>query len=88
MQAQKMSCAAPLNPRTWHTLKLTLVGPQITAGLDGAKLGTAVDAACLKGMAAIGSGWNCAEFGNFAIRPISGQFGAGQKGLGVAGTER
>ena len=62
----------PLDPKIWHTLKLTLAGPHITASLDGTELGTVVDVTCLKGMAAIGSGWNCAEFDNFAVRPLVG----------------
>jgi hypothetical protein len=59
----------PLDPETWHKLKLTLVGPQITANLDGSDLGTVVDVAHRKGMAAIGTAWNCAEFDNFTVRP-------------------
>ena len=51
---------------------MTLAGPQITANLDGTDLGTVVNVACVKGMAAIGSGWNCAEFDNFAFRPVAG----------------
>ena len=62
---------AAFDPKTWHKLKLTLSGPRITASLDGTDLGTAVDRAHARGMAGLGSGWNCAEFDNFAVEPVA-----------------
>ena len=61
-----------LDPEAWHKLKLTLAGPQITANLDGTDLGTAVDFAYPSGMTGLGTGWNCAEFDNFAVEPVAG----------------
>ena len=60
---------ATFDAKKWHTLKLTCAGPQITANLDGSELGAVVDFAHLNGMAGLGTGWNCAEFDNFALRP-------------------
>ena len=64
---------AALDPQAWHKLKLTCAGQQITATLDGANLAAVVDFTYASGMTAIGSGWNCAEFGNFAVRPVAGR---------------
>ena len=63
---------AAFDPRAWHTLKLTMAGPQITASLDGADLAAAVNFAHANGMAGLGTGWNCAEFDNFALAPVAG----------------
>ncbi len=60
------------DPETWHKLKLTFAGPQVTANLDGTDLGSAVDFSYTNGMAGLGTGWNCAEFDNFAVVPVAG----------------
>ena len=60
------------DPTAWHALKLSFTGPRIAASLDGNDLGTAIDSAQASGMAGLGSGWNCAEFDNFAVEPIAG----------------
>ena len=71
---------APLDPKAWHTLKLTLVGPQITASLDGTELGTAVDAVCpSRAWRAIGSGWNCMSLTTSLFGPSRGNLAPDKK---------
>jgi galactosylceramidase len=55
----------------WHKLKLTMAGPRITASIDGKDIATAADFAYRSGLAGVGSGWNCALFDDFAVRPVS-----------------
>jgi hypothetical protein len=38
---------------------------------DGHDVGTAADSACRQGLAGVDSGWKCAEFDKFAVRPVS-----------------
>jgi len=54
---------------TWHTLKLELVGKQVTGTVDGKVVGTVTDtnATYTHGMVAIGSGWHIAYFDNFTV---------------------
>ena len=54
---------------TWHTLKLELVGKQVTGTVDGVVVGTVADtnATYTHGMVAIGSGWHLAYFDNFTV---------------------
>jgi len=54
---------------TWHTLKLELVGTQVTGTVDGKIVWTGADtkATFTHGMVAIGSGWHLAYFDNFTV---------------------
>ena len=54
---------------TWHTLKLELVGKQVTGTVDGVVVGTVADTnvTYTLGMVAIGSGWHLAYFSNFTV---------------------
>eukprot|EP00729_Bicosta_minor_P001071 gene1071-29945_t len=54
---------------TWHTLKLELVGKQVTGTVDGVVVGTVADTKVTytHGMVAIGSGWHLAYFSNFTV---------------------
>jgi hypothetical protein len=56
---------------TWHHLTLSFADSTITAGIDGQTVATANDTTYGSGMAAVGSGWNEAQFSNFAITPIT-----------------
>jgi len=62
----------PVGAGEWHNLKLKFVGSRITGLLDEVELAAVFDSACRRGMAALGTGWNCAMFDNFAVRPIEG----------------
>ncbi|MDE3178891.1 MAG: galactosylceramidase [Acidobacteriota bacterium] len=54
---------------TWRHLALKFNGSNIRAMIDGAQVANVQDTTHKSGMAAIGSGWNKAEFDNFAVRP-------------------
>ncbi len=54
----------------WHRLKLRFAGPEIQAMIDGARVANLTDESHTHGMVGIGSGWNKAEFDNFAVRRL------------------
>lgn len=54
---------------TWRHLALRFNGTNIRAMIDGSQLASVTDASHKNGMVGIGSGWNKAEFSNFAVRP-------------------
>jgi hypothetical protein len=58
----------PFQLKTWHHLALTFQGTSIRATLDGAPVANLKDGTHSKGMAGIGSGWNTAQFDNFALK--------------------
>lgn len=55
-------------PGSWHRLKLRFAKKTITASIDGADVATLEDSTYGMGTAALGSGWNAAEFDNFAVQ--------------------
>jgi hypothetical protein len=59
---------ARLQRGAWHRLKLRFAGPEIQAMIDGARVANLKDESHTHGMVGIGSGWNKAEFDNFAVR--------------------
>jgi galactosylceramidase len=56
----------------WHKLRLRMAGPRIAVSIDGKNAGTVLDFAYRHGLAGLGSGWNCAAFDDFAVRPLAG----------------
>jgi O-glycosyl hydrolase len=52
----------------WHHLELSFQGSGITASIDGVAVARVTDSDHDHGMAGIGTGWNKAEFDNFAVR--------------------
>ncbi len=58
----------PFQLKTWHHLALTFKGTSIRATVDGAPVANVKDGTHSKGMAGIGTGWNTAQFDNFALR--------------------
>jgi hypothetical protein len=53
----------------WHHAELSFKADQITVSLDGKTLTTTRDASHTRGMFALGTGWNRAQFDNLAITP-------------------
>ena len=54
-------------PGAGYTLALRLAGSDVSAWLDGVKLGGATDAHGEAGMVAIGSGWHKSCFEAFSV---------------------
>jgi hypothetical protein len=52
----------------WHHLSLAFRGDRVHASLDGQWLANVQDNSHRQGMAAVGSGWNLAQFDNFQVR--------------------
>ena len=63
---------ASIRAGEWHNLKLRFSGSRISGLIDGVEVAAVFDSACRRGMAALGTGWNCAMFDNFSVRPIEG----------------
>ena len=55
-------------PKAWHHLELDFRGDRIQATIDGVAVAKVNDSSHTHGMAAMGSGWNVAEFDNFEVR--------------------
>jgi hypothetical protein len=55
----------------WHKLALKFAGPVIVADIDDVRVKVLEGATFGAGMAGVGSGWNCARFDNFAVRPLA-----------------
>jgi hypothetical protein len=53
----------------WHHAELAFKGNQISASLNGKKLADTTDASHTRGMFALGTGWNRAQFDNLSITP-------------------
>ena len=62
-----VSGTAAISPGKWHRLGLEFRGGEVSATLDGAKLGSAIDTSHTHGMFAIGTAWNRAQFDNLDI---------------------
>ncbi|HMD85390.1 MAG TPA: family 16 glycoside hydrolase [Terriglobia bacterium] len=54
--------------KAWHHLELSFQGSVIQASIDGVAVAKVNDSTYTHGMAAMGSGWNVAEFDNFEVR--------------------
>ena len=54
--------------KTWHRLALAFRGSTIEASIDGARVASLSDETHKKGMAGIGTGWNNAQFADFAVK--------------------
>lgn len=57
----------PFATRRWHRLGMSFKGSRIEASIDGAVVARSTDTSHSRGMAGIGSGWNAAQFDNFAV---------------------
>jgi hypothetical protein len=66
--AKLASGKVPFSLKTWHHLALAFWGSAIQASIDGASVASVTDETHKKGMAGIGTGWNQAQFDNFAIK--------------------
>jgi hypothetical protein len=53
----------------WHTIKISAVGKEIRAYLDGTEVGHATDSTYASGRAGIGTGWNRVQFDDLTITP-------------------
>jgi galactosylceramidase len=58
---------APFSLKTWHHLTLAFKGVTVQAIIDGALVAKVTDETHKKGMVGIGTGWNRAQFDNFAV---------------------
>ncbi len=54
--------------KTWHRLALAFRGSTIEASIDGGRVASLTDETHKKGMAGIGTGWNLAQFADFAVK--------------------
>jgi len=59
----------PFAVKTWHQLKLSFKAAHLEAFIDGKNIANVDDRTHHTGKAGIGSGWNLAEFDNFAVLP-------------------
>ena len=66
--AKLASGKIPFSLKAWHHLALVFKGSAIQASIDGASVASVTDETHKKGMAGIGTGWNQAQFDNFAIK--------------------
>jgi galactosylceramidase len=58
----------PFAVRRWHRLALHFSGSSIEPSIDGTVVTHLTDTSHSHGMVGIGSGWNAAQFDNFAVR--------------------
>ena len=61
----------PFHADKWHTVAMQFAGTTISLRADGREVNTVQDATRATGYAGLGTGWNCAEFDNFAIGPAA-----------------
>lgn len=54
---------------TWHRVALEFKGSNIRAMIDASQVASVTNTTHSRGMVGLGSGWNKAEFDNFAVRP-------------------
>jgi hypothetical protein len=66
--AKLASGMVPFTPKTWHHLALAFRGSTIEASIDGARVASLSDETHKQGMAGVGTGWNLAQFDNFAVK--------------------
>jgi len=64
------SGACAFSPDAWHRLRMEFRGEQITAFVDGIRVGQAKNTLNPAGAAGFGSGWNYAKFDNLLIEPL------------------
>jgi hypothetical protein len=53
----------------WHHAELAFKANQVSASLDGKTIANATDASHPRGMFAVGTGWNRAQFDNLSVTP-------------------
>ena len=53
---------------SWHHLALAFRGTSIRATIDGTAVANVTDSRHKQGMAGVGTGWNAAQFDNFAVK--------------------
>ncbi len=58
-----------LGSEPWHKLALQCAGVDITPSVDGKEVTTLQEGKTFNGFAGLGTGWNCAQFDNFAVTP-------------------
>jgi O-glycosyl hydrolase len=58
----------PFQSNSWHHLAMTFKGTTIRVSIDGASIANVTDTSHAKGMVGVGTGWNTAQFDNFAIK--------------------
>jgi hypothetical protein len=66
--AKLASGKVPFSLKTWHHLALAFKGSAIQATVDGTSVASVTDETHKKGMVGIGTGWNLAQFDNFAVK--------------------
>jgi hypothetical protein len=66
--AKLASGKVPFSVRTWHRLALAFKGAAIEVSIDGTSVASVTDETHRRDMAGIGTGWNLAQFDNFAIK--------------------
>jgi hypothetical protein len=66
--AKLASGKVPFALKTWHRLALAFKGSAIQASIDGNPVAKVTDESHKQGMAGIGTGWNQAEFADFAVK--------------------
>ena len=54
----------------WHTMVMRFAGPRLSLAVDGNGITVGEDDSFSTGMAGLGTGWNCARFDNFSVRPV------------------
>jgi hypothetical protein len=58
-----------LGTNLWHHMAMHLSCPEIAFSVDGKEIAAVRDGKCAHGLAGLGTGWNCAQFDNFSVRP-------------------
>jgi hypothetical protein len=66
--AKLASGKVPFSLKTWHHLALAFKGSAIQASIDGTSVARVTDGTHKQGMAGVGTGWNLAQFADFAIK--------------------
>jgi hypothetical protein len=61
------SGSAAIDRAQWHRLKLEFRGPRIVASLDGNQIATVEDSAHARGMIALGTEWDRAQFDTLQV---------------------
>ena len=62
---------ASFNLSAWHSVKLSMVGSNISVVIDGRSVVETVDSSFDHGLAGLGSGWNVAWYQNVSIVPLA-----------------
>ena len=66
--AKLASGKVPFSLKTWHHLALAFKGSAIQASIDGNPVAKVTDESHKQGMVGVGTGWNEAEFADFAVK--------------------